>query len=93
MRDEEFEWDDRIASVNRRKHGVAFDDARSVFADSNGFERLDLDQTEEERYLLTGFAGNVLLTLVFVYRSSRIRIISARKASPNERPEYVGQIF
>ena len=93
MRDDDFEWDDRKAATNWRKHGFAFEDARAVFADPKGFERPDLDETSEDRFLLTGFAGDLLVTVVFVQRSHRYRIISARKASPNEQREYFTQNF
>ena len=88
MRDANFEWDDRKAASNLRKHGVAFEHARAVFADPRGFDRPDFDEVDEDRFLITGLAGNQLLTVVFVHRGVRIRVISARKATRNEQDEY-----
>ena len=88
MRDAEFEWDDRKAERNERQHGVTFELARLVFDDPNAIDRLDLDESDEERELITGLAGDVLLTVCFVERSQRKRIISARKATRREQIDY-----
>jgi hypothetical protein len=88
MKSDRFEWDDRKAASNRRKHGVSFEEARAVFADRHGFERLDPEEMGEERLLLTGTAGWRLLTAVFAYRGGRVRIVSARKATRNEQSSY-----
>lgn len=88
MRDDEFEWDDRKARRNARAHAVTFELARLVFADPKAVDRLDLDETDEDRVLITGLVGDVLLTVCFVLREPRIRIISARKASYHEQDEY-----
>ena len=63
MRDNEFKWDDRKAAANFRKHHVAFDFARSAFDDKKVFERLDTDETDEERFLATVLAGVRMLTI------------------------------
>ena len=91
MRDDRFEWDDRKAASNLRKHGVAFEQARDVFADPRGYDRPDLDELDEDRYLMTGLAGKRLLTVVFALREGRFRIISARKATRNEQDSYNDQ--
>ena len=88
MRDAEFEWDDRKAERNERQHGVTFELARLVFDDPNAIDRLDLDEPDEDRELITGFVGDVLLTVCFVERSHRKRIISARKATNLEQIDY-----
>jgi uncharacterized DUF497 family protein len=51
-------------------------------------ERLDPDEPNEDRMLLTGLAGDVLLTVCYVERGHRIRIISARKATQREQDDY-----
>jgi uncharacterized DUF497 family protein len=81
MRDGEFEWDDIKARRNARAHGVTFEVARRAFTDPRLIERLDPDEPDEDRLLLTGLAGDVLLTVCYVERGRRIRIISARKAT------------
>jgi uncharacterized DUF497 family protein len=88
VRDDEFEWDDKKAKRNVREHGVTFEVARRAFKDPLLIERLDPDEPEEDRILLTGLAGDVLLTICYVERGHRIRIISARKATQREQDEY-----
>jgi uncharacterized DUF497 family protein len=88
MRGDEFEWDDRKAKRNERQHGVTFELARLVFDDSNVIDRLDLDEPDEDRELITGLVGDVLLTVCFVERRRRKRIISARKATHREQIDY-----
>lgn len=89
MRDVDFEWDDRKATANVRNHGVPFELARRVFEDPNAIDRLDLDETDEERVLITGLVGDVLLTVVFTERGHRRRIISAWKATSREEAAYI----
>lgn len=88
MRDDEFEWDDRKAKRNERRHGVTFELARLVFDDPNAIDRLDLDEADENRELITGLVADVLLTVCFVERNQRRRIISARKATQREQIDY-----
>lgn len=89
MRDEEFEWDDDKAASNAEKHGVSFAQARAVFRDPFAIELLD-DRADygEDRYILIGAAAAGLLVVVYTERQGRNRIISARKAEPNERRFY-----
>jgi len=88
MRDDDFEWDDRKARRNERQHGVTFKPARLVFDDPNAIDRLDLEEGDEDRQLITGLVGEVLLTVCFVERRQRKRIISARKATHREQIDY-----
>lgn len=88
MRDETFEWDNRKAKQNVRDHRVTFELARQVFNDPRAIERLDLDETAEDRTLITGLVGDMLLTVCFTERGRRNRIISARKATYREEDEY-----
>ena len=88
MRGDEFEWDDRKARRNERQHGVTFELACLVFDDPNAIDRLDLDEADEDRQLITGLVGDVLLTVCFVERGHRRRIISARKATNREQIDY-----
>jgi uncharacterized protein len=88
MRDDHFEWDDRKAASNARKHDVTFELARRAFDDPQAIDWLDEDEQDEERALLTGMAGNALLTVCYVERGPRKRIISARKATKVEQETY-----
>jgi uncharacterized DUF497 family protein len=62
--------------------------AQLVFDDPKAIDRLDLDEPEEDRELITGLVGDVLLTVCFVERGHRKRIVSARKATHREQIEY-----
>ena len=88
MRDGEFERDDWKAKRNDREHGVTFELAWLVFDDPNAIDRLDLDAPDEDRELITGLVGDVLLTVCFAERGHRKRIISARKATQREQKDY-----
>ena len=87
-----FEWDEKKNSINKNKHGVSFEEARSVFFDENA--RVIPDSThsdKEDRFIILGMS-NLLRTLVVChcYREDNevIRIISARKANSEERKQY-----
>jgi uncharacterized DUF497 family protein len=89
-----FEWDDIKAQGNLQKHGVTFEEARSVFYDENAIQFWDEDHSEsEDRFLLLGLSHNLrLLIIVHCYQEgdSIIRIISARKATKQESKFYRG---
>ena len=87
-----FEWDERKALANERKHGVSFDEARSAFFDERARLIDDPEHSEdEERFILMGLSSSLRLLLVcHCYRSKAnvIRIISARKATARESKSY-----
>ena len=91
-----FTWDDRKNKINEKKHGISFEEARTVYFDENAIEFFDPDHSEdEERYLMLGlsFRFRVLVIHYCVRRSgSEIRIISARKATKKEQKFYVGEL-
>ena len=81
MQGEEFEWDLDKALSNLAKHGVSFEAARLVFDDVFALDRFDAGSGHSEaRYIITGMANGILLTVVYTERGERTRIISARKA-------------
>lgn len=92
MRDLRFEWDPRKAAENLRKHGVTFEEARSVFADERGLLLDDPQHSaEEERFILLGLSATLRLLVVahcYRQRDGVIRIITARKATKTERRTY-----
>ena len=87
-----FTWDGRKNAANQKKHGVSFEEAKTVFYDE--FARLisDPDHSEEEdRYILLGRSSRLCLLIVcHCYREDdeTIRIISARKANRLEKRQY-----
>lgn len=87
-----FAWDEAKATENHRKHGVSFDEGSTVFANENARLKQDPDHSQEEdRFILLGFSVKLRLLIVcHAYRENDevIRIISARKATPNERKQY-----
>ena len=92
MNDIKFDWDKSKASVNKRKHGVSFEEAVTVFYDDDALEFHDPDHSQEEdRFFMVGlgFRTRVLLVSHCVRESgSLIRIISARKATKQEAQKY-----
>ena len=85
-----FDWDDAKAALNLAKHGVAFEEAMSVFDDSLSLSGPDPDHSEgEPRFLITGLsnAGNILI-VSHMERDGLIRIISARRATRIEVRDY-----
>jgi uncharacterized protein len=84
----EYEWDPQKAAQNVRKHKVNFADTVAVFEDALALTIND-EYPDEERFntLGTDFLGR-LLVVCWTYRGSKIRIISARKATPAERRQY-----
>lgn len=87
-----FAWDDEKAAENLRKHGVSFEEGSTVFADENARMKHDPDHSQrEDRFILLGFSARLrLLVVCHAYREDDevIRIISSRKATPNERRQY-----
>lgn len=91
MQDDRFEWDDAKANANLKKHKISFEDARRAFDDRNGVQSLDgREDYGEDRLNLTAFVDMLLVTVTFVEREGRFRIVSARKASRNEQNDYFG---
>lgn len=87
-----YEWNSRKSSENVRKHGVSFDEAKSVFLDENARLVADDEHSgEEDRFILLGLSVQLrCLVVVHCYKESDnvIRIISARKADRSERRQY-----
>ena len=88
-----FEWDELKNLANVRKHKIAFADAKKIFAGPITIDadtRLDYD---EERWIATGLVHGRTVAVVFTIPSAnRVRLISARKVSPQERKRYEEKI-
>ena len=87
----EYEWDPAKAAANLRKHGVDFADATSVLSDPFAATRDDDHPSEPRRLTLGVDALGRLLVVCYVRRGTKVRIISARKATPHERRQYEDQ--
>ena len=85
-----FEWDENKARVNKRKHGVTFEEASTAFADPLSVTIYDpVHSDDEDRYIVLGESQRRrLVVVVFTDRGDRIRIISARVATRSERKDY-----
>ena len=92
MHDVRFEWDRSKASVNKRKHGVSFEEAQTVFYDENAIEFFDPDHSErEDRFIMLGMSFRLrLLVVCHCVREAQsvVRIISARRATRREAERY-----
>ena len=94
MRHIEFEWSPVKAASNVKKHGVSFEEARSVFEDEEALLIADPEHSVgEERFVLLGVsAASRLVVVIHCERGPDvIRIISARKAARTERAAYISR--
>jgi len=86
------EWDPPKAAANRRKHGVTFEEARSVFIDDDALLIADPEHSAaEDRFVLLGMSARLrVLVVIHAYREREdvVRLISARKADRNEQLAY-----
>ena len=88
----EYIWSDKKAKSNFEKHGVRFEEAQVIWADPSSIEYYDPDNSAlEERFIRIGLnLSRGILFVVFCEKENfeKIRIISARKATNQERKEY-----
>ena len=88
-----FEWDSKRAASNARKHGVSFETATLVFRDANFLAAIQFDAEGEQRWQTIGLVNGILMLVVIhttfdTDQVDTIRIISARRATPQERARY-----
>ena len=92
MSDIRFIWHEAKARVNKKKHGISFEEARTVFYDENAVEFFDPDHSDsEDRFIMLGlsFRSRVLVVCHCVREDGNvIRIVSARKATRREAAKY-----
>lgn len=79
-----FTWDENKNALNKKNHGVSFEESETVFYDENHSEN-------EDRFRILGYSdnGNLLLVVHCIRDEFVIRIISARKATETEKQNYV----
>ena len=84
-----YEWDPKKANANRKTHGISFDDAASVFLDplavtyADPWHSIGAPRNHDRSY-----CEAAVVFVVHCQRGERLRIISARKATPKERRQY-----
>lgn len=92
MNNIQFEWDEAKSLANKRKHGVSFEEAYTVFLDEKAIRFFDPDHsTDEDRFLILGISFQLRVLIVchcFRAEDAIIRIISARKANKKEETVY-----
>lgn len=92
-----FEWDETKNTINKKKHGISFEEARAVFEDECAILFDDPDHSEEEdRFLIIGMTDrNGVCIVSHCYRGAdeKIRMISARRATKREQNVYMEQSF
>lgn len=82
------EWDHRKAIANLRRHGINLADAGTALHDPHAITITD-EESGEERFVTTGMdALGRVLVVVYTWRAERVRVISARSATPRERRRY-----
>lgn len=86
----DFEWDEEKAGRNLAKHGISFEEAKTVFDDPLYIDFYDPDHSEdEERYIIVGVSqANRLLVVSYTERKRSVRLISAREATRAEKEAY-----
>jgi uncharacterized DUF497 family protein len=85
----DYEWDPAKAESNFTKHGIHLADAVTVLEDDSALTIRDSFSEEEERWVTLGMdlLGRILV-VVYIWRNEKIRLISARVATPQERLQY-----
>jgi len=86
----QFEWDSKKAQSNKKKHGITFEGASTIFGDSLSITIPDpAHSINEDRFITIGTSvNNKLIVVVHTDCDDIIRIISARKATRNEKRYY-----
>ncbi len=84
-----FTWDPKKNAINKKKHGISFEQAIDVFYDERRLEFYDEEHSgDEDRWQTIGFAREVLFVVYTEREGDIIRIISARCATRQEREWY-----
>ena len=85
-----FEWDDEKAAANLAKHGISFEEAKTVFDNPLYVDFYDPDHSfDERRYIIAGESRQGrLLVVSYAERGDVIRLISSREVTPSERRAY-----
>lgn len=88
----QFTWDENKNEINKKKHGISFEEATEVFSDDNAILFDDPDHSlEEDRFLIIGAIKSSKICIVsHCYKDDDniIRLISAREATKRERTVY-----
>ncbi|OQW50699.1 MAG: hypothetical protein A4S09_17690 [Proteobacteria bacterium SG_bin7] len=87
-----YEWDENKNTLNFEKHGVWFEEARTIWADPHAHEFFDVDHSssDEDRFIRVGVSSQQKTLLVVFCEKNEgvIRIVSARRATAQEKKQY-----
>ena len=87
-----FEYDPVKSFANAEKHGIDFEEAKSLWADDDALRIRAHDGADgEQRWLVIGRIGDLLWAAAVTYRANATRIISVRRARKDEEQLYVDQ--
>jgi uncharacterized DUF497 family protein len=85
----EFDWDERKNQANRKKHGISFEEAQSIWTDVKATEFFDsIHSWDEERFVRIGTSTRLRVLVVVFCEREQIRIVSARRATALEQEIY-----
>ena len=95
MNEIKFEWDENKNTINKRKHGISFEEAQTVFRDEEALVIDDPDHSqEEERFIILGFSEKAnLLVVCHCYRASDSIIRLSSRSSSAARRFFSARIF
>lgn len=85
-----FEFDEVKSAANRAKHGIDFIEAQEIWTDPDRIET-PARSLDEPRYQVLGRLGEILWSAFVTYRDETIRIISVRRARPEEEARYLAE--
>ena len=83
----DFEFDPQKSESNQLKHGIDFEETQKLWLDDARLE-VDLNWKDEARFMVIGKIASKVWTAICTTRKEKIRIISARRARPNEEELY-----
>lgn len=86
----DFEFDERKSRTNKSMHGIDFAEAQALWLDDRLLE-VRARTEDEPRYLVMGRIGEQVWSAIITYRKARIRLISVRRARPEEVALYEGE--
>ena len=79
----EFEFDKRKSQINKKKHGIDFIEAQTLWEDTDRIE-IPAKTIDEERHLLIGRISDTCWSAILTYRGEKVRIISVRRSRKEE---------
>lgn len=85
----DFEFDPEKSLANKAKHGIDFDEAKALWADEDRLV-IPARSDSEPRWAMLAQRGAEVWAAFYTIRGGRVRIISVRRARPNERTTYEG---